>query len=156
MREGRPPTDSDYADGKRVGTKYQLLLRNYFPEGHWTQKLPPKVFASSDERAMLVLDAYKRLELQAGNGHADADDKAESAAAVQIKIDRFALLIFPTPPREGITPPQDAIILEAPQGAVLQFDDFRPEQGRIGQITRGPVPRPHHDPQQYARPRPGR
>ncbi len=140
VREGRPPTDSDYADGKRVGTKYQLLLRNYFPEGHWTQKLPPKVFASSDERAMLVLDAYKRLELQAENGHADADDKAESAAAVQIKIDRFALLIFPTPPREGITPPQDAIILEAPQGAVLQFDDFRPEQGRIGQITRGQFP----------------
>ena len=140
VRESRPLTDSDYADGHAVATSVQLLLRNYFPEGHWTQTLPPKVFASSDKRAMLVLDEYNRLELQAENGQADADDKAEPAAAVQIKIDRFALLIFPTPPREGITPPQDAIILEAPQGAVLQFDDFRPEQGRIGQITRGQFP----------------
>ena len=57
-------------------------------------------------------------------------------------IERIALLIFPTPPREGITPPQDAIILEAPQGAHLEFDDFRPEVGRIGQITRGEFPGP--------------
>ena len=48
--------------------------------------------------------------------------------------------MFPTPPREGITPPRDAIILEAPQGAQLKFDDFRPELGRIGQITGGQFP----------------
>ena len=59
--------------------------------------------------------------------------------------------MFPTPPREGITPPRDAIILEAPQGAKLQFDDFRPELGRIGQITRRPVSRPDHDSQRHAR-----
>jgi hypothetical protein len=140
VRESRRASPRDLDEGHQIVTKYQLLLRNYFPEGHWTQRLPPKVFASSDERAMLVLDAYKRVELQTGNDRTDADSTKGAAADVQIKIDRFALLIFPTPPREGITPPQDVIILEAPQGAVLQFDDFRPEQGRIGQIIRGQFP----------------
>ena len=41
-------------------TKYQLLLSNYFPKDHWSQMRPPKVFASSNEQAMLVLDDYKR------------------------------------------------------------------------------------------------
>ena len=58
----------------------------------------------------------------------------------QVDIERIALLVFPTPPREGITPPRDAVILEAPQGAHLKFDDFRPEVGHIGQITRGEFP----------------
>ena len=141
VREGRRANGQlNIADGHHVVTNFNCCCGIIFPKVIGRKQLPPKVFASSDERAMLVLDAYKRLELPAENGQADADDKAESAAAVQIKIDRFALLIFPTPPREGITPPQDAIILEAPQGAVLQFDDFRPEQGRIGQITRGQFP----------------
>ena len=80
---------------------------------------------------MLVLDDYKR--------HASDGDEAERSTT-QVDIERFALLMFPTPPREGITPPRDAIILEAPQGAHLEFDDFRPELGRIGQITRGQFP----------------
>jgi hypothetical protein len=71
---------------------------------------------------MLVFDDYRRED----DGRVD--------------IERFALLVFPTPPREGITPPRDAIILESAQGARLQFDDFRPERGQIGQITRGQFP----------------
>jgi hypothetical protein len=101
---------------------YQLLLSNYFPSGHWSQLQPPKVIASANEQAMLVLDDYER--------HDDG----------RVDIEKFALLVFPTLPREGITPPHDAIILEAPQGATLQFDDFHPERGRIGQITRGRFP----------------
>ena len=41
-------------------TKYQLLLSNYFPTDHWSQTRPPKVIASSNEQAMLVLDDYER------------------------------------------------------------------------------------------------
>jgi lipopolysaccharide export system protein LptA len=103
-------------------TKYQLLLSNYFPKDHWSQLRPPKVIASSSEQAMLVLDDYER--------HDDG----------RVDIERFALLVFPTPPREGITPPRDAIILESTQGARLEFADFRPERGQIGQITRGQFP----------------
>src|SRR5688572_22787707 len=80
------PADPD----EHIVTTYQLLLRNYFPKGHWTQQLPPKVFASSNEQAMLVLDAYKRVVLQTGKDRADDDGKKDSVAGVQIKIDRFA------------------------------------------------------------------
>jgi hypothetical protein len=117
---GKIPFDPDL--GGNSVSKYQLLLSNYFPKGHWSQTRPPKVIANGTEKAMLVLDDYKRHD----NG--------------QVDIDRFALLVFPTPPREGITPPRDAIVLEAPQGAKLMFDNFRPERGQIGQITRGSFP----------------
>jgi lipopolysaccharide export system protein LptA len=111
-------------------TKWQLLLSNYFPKDHWSQTQPPKVFASSNEQAIVVLDDYTR----------HAETSANNERYTQVDIKRFALLVFPTPPREGITPPSDAIILEAPQGARLKFDDFRPELGRIGQITGGKFP----------------
>ena len=136
VSEGRKPTESDIVGARESVTRYQLLLSNYFPNDHWTQQRPPKVFAGSNEQAMLVLDDWTRLDLPAGDRGATG---SESTAA-RIKIDRFALLVFPTPPRAGITPPQDAILLEAPQGATLQFDDFRPERGRIGRITRGHFP----------------
>jgi len=118
--------------------KYQKLLANYFPGDHWSQKSPPKVLMNGP--ALLVLDRYERF-----------DDG-------RINIPQFAVLIFPTPIDEGGPAPRDAIILEAPQGAELKFDDnFRLEQGRIGQITggtfRGPItirsdmdePGPHDD-----------
>jgi lipopolysaccharide export system protein LptA len=111
-------------------TRYQQLLSNYFPKDHWTQTRPPKVFASSDEKAMLVLDDYKRY----------AEQRVNNERFTQVDISTFALLVFPTPPRAGILPPRDAFILEAPQGAKLKFDDFRPELGRIGQITGGQFP----------------
>ena len=50
--------------------------------------------------------------------------------------------MFPTPLRDDVAPPRDAIVLEAPQGAKLQFDEFRPERGVIGRITRGEFPGP--------------
>ncbi|MEX0611723.1 MAG: hypothetical protein WD738_11170 [Pirellulales bacterium] len=122
MRDARRTTKAERKRLSQSITEYQLLLSHYFPKDHWSQTRPPKVIASSNEQAMLVLDDYKR--------HDDG----------QVDIERFALLAFPTPPREGITPPRDAIILEAAQGARLQFDDFRPERGQIGQITRGQFP----------------
>lgn len=117
--------------GKSV-TKYQLLLRNYFPEDHWSQKRPPKVIASATEQAMLVFDDFTR--------RARPGATPDQPATTLVDIDRIALLIFPTPPRDGVLPPRDAIVLEAPGGAHLEFDDFRPEIGRIGQILRGEFP----------------
>jgi hypothetical protein len=61
VRDSRRASETDIANGRQIVTQTQLLLSNYFPKGHWTQTPPPKVFGSSDERAMLVLDAYKRM-----------------------------------------------------------------------------------------------
>jgi hypothetical protein len=124
VREQRRISRDEANRAAQSGSHYQLLLRNYFPENHWSQARAPKVIASADEHAMLVLDDYTR--------HDDGE----------VDIARFAFLIFPTPPREGVLPPRDTIILEAPQGAKLQFDNFRPERGQIGQITKGSFPGP--------------
>src|SRR5687768_4600509 len=70
--------------GERPGdpnpvTKYQLLLSNYFPKDHWSQTRPPKVFASSNEQAMLVLDDYKR----------HAESHVNNERFTQVDIARF-------------------------------------------------------------------
>ncbi len=127
--------EADRADLDRAAksvSKYQRLLSNYFPPGHWTQVRPPKVFANSTETTMLVLDDYTR--------HAESGDKDKST---QVDIKRLAMLMFPTTtPHGDVVAPRDAIVLEAQQGGRLLFDDFHPELGRIGQITRGEFPGP--------------
>lgn len=139
MRSSGRPTRQDRQQGIQSLTKYQRLLANYFPPDHWSQRQPPKVIASSNEQAMLVMDDYERVVAPRTDSPASAAEQA-APVATQVTIKRFALLVFPTLPREGLTPPPDAIILEASQGATLQFDDFRPERGQIGQITRGLFP----------------
>src|SRR3712207_8006402 len=106
---------------------YTTLFRS-----HWSQLRPPKVFANSTGQSMLVIDEYTRHE-ETGEG----EDRA-----TQVDIKRFAMLMFPKPLQEGLAAPRDAIILEAQQGARLMFDDFHPEMGKIGQITRGEFPGP--------------
>jgi lipopolysaccharide export system protein LptA len=130
-RKARPSTEFEREDAAQGPTKYQRLLAHYFPPEHWSQQHPPKVFANGTEQTMLVIDDYTRRPL--------ADDKQD---LTQVEIKRFALLIFPTPPHGDVAAPRDAIILEAQQGAKLVFDDFHPEMGRIGQITRGEFPGP--------------
>lgn len=127
-------TTPSQADLIPTVTKYQRLLRAYFPADHWSQTQPPKVIGNSDERALLVFDEFKR---RPGSGQ-----NADGSPTTFVDIERIAFLMFPTPPREGITPPPDAIILEAPQGAHLEFNEFRPEVGKIGQIIRGDFPGP--------------
>lgn len=122
-KESTHVTSEDVNRANQAATKYQRLLANYFPKDHWSQLRPPKVIAGSNEQMMLVLDDYDR--------HDDG----------RVEIQRFAVLIFPTALRDGVAP-RDAIVLEAPQGAKLQFDVFRPERGEIGRITRGEFPGP--------------
>ncbi len=129
-REQQQPDEGEVKQAITSVTRYQVLLANYFPKGHWSQVNPPKVFASADEKAMLVIDDYKRHD----------EIRVKNDQYTQVDITRFAMLIFPTPPREGITPPRDTIILESPRGARLKFDEFRPELGRIGQIIGGQFP----------------
>lgn len=104
-------------------TRYQRLLAAYFSRDHWSQTRPPIVIESDTGSAMFVLDDWER--------HDDG----------LVELEHFALLIFPTPRQQSAAPPRDAIILEAPEGAQLQFDNkFRLERGEIGAIQRGEFP----------------
>lgn len=121
IRQSQHATEERRDLAEQAITKYQRLLAAYFPPGHWSLTRPPKVIESGP--VMFVLDDYQRRE----NGRVD--------------LSQCALVIFPTPRVDGVTPPRDAIILEAPGGAKLQFDDdFQPARGQIGQITRGEFP----------------
>lgn len=103
--------------------KYQKLLSAYFPADHWSQTRPPIVIENDAGTVMFVLDEYHRAD----NG--------------SVTLSHFAFLIFPTPRQQSPTPPRNAIVLESPQGARLQFDkNFRPERGEIGAIQRGEFP----------------
>ena len=99
------------------------MLAAYFPRDHWSQTRPPKVIENETGSVMFVLDDYER--------HDDG----------RVDLTHFALADVPHAAATSVTPPRDAIILEAPQGAQLQFDKhFRPERGEIGEIQRGLFP----------------
>ena len=132
MRERREVTRGELDRANEAVSKYQLLLSNYFPKDHWSQTRQPKVIANSTEQMMLVFDDFKRRP--------GGSQNADGSTTALVDIEQIAILIFPTPPREGITPPRDAVLLEAPRGAHLEFDDFRPEVGKIGQIIHGEFP----------------
>ncbi|MCA9241681.1 MAG: hypothetical protein KDA37_15830, partial [Planctomycetales bacterium] len=103
--------------------KFQKLLSAYFPAGHWSLSGKPIVIESG--QMMLVLDDYQR------------DDSG------RVDISRCAVLFFPTPRASRGAPPRDAVIVEAPEGAKLQFDrDFNPARGKVGRIVLGQFPGP--------------
>ena len=123
VKKTQPVTPPNYDVGGKSVTKYQRILAAYFPHDHWSQTRPPKVIENETGSVMFVLDDYER--------HDDG----------RVDLTHFALLIFPTPRQQSVTPPRDAIILEAPQGARLQFDkNFHPERGEIGEIQLGEFP----------------
>jgi lipopolysaccharide export system protein LptA len=112
-------------------SKYQLLLGNYFAKNHWSQVRPPMVLGPT-EQVLIVIDDYTR----------HAVGTSENDHSTQLDVKQFAMVMFPTPPHDGVVAPRDAIIVESQQGAHLLFDDFRPEVGKIGQILRGDFPGP--------------
>ncbi|MCH7752027.1 MAG: hypothetical protein IH898_07730, partial [Planctomycetes bacterium] len=95
--------------------KHRELLAAYFPVGHWTLTEPPKTIETGN--AMIVLDDYQ-----------PRDDG-------QVRVTKCVILFFPRPRERGEPPPRDAVVLEAPHGAVLQMDDaVRPGLGGMGRI----------------------
>jgi hypothetical protein len=122
----RPALSVDIEPGDpSVGSvsRYQRVLAAYFPADHWSLMRPPKVIENESGSVMFVLDDYER--------HDDG----------RVDLSHFALLIFPTARQPVGEPPRDAVVLEAPQGAKLQFDkNFRPERGEVGAIQHGEFP----------------
>jgi hypothetical protein len=95
--------------------KYRELLAAYFPANHWTLAEPPKSFDNG--QALIVLDDYK------------PEDDGE------VRVNKCAVLFFPTERVPGEEPPRDAVILEAPHGAVIQLDEgFKAGLTGIGRL----------------------
>src|SRR3954453_17068019 len=60
IQQQRRSSEEDRNRAAKAVTKYQRLLSNYFPKDHWTQTRRPKVFASSTEQAIVIIDDYTR------------------------------------------------------------------------------------------------
>ncbi len=117
--ERQEPTAST-ATRKPYATPHRVrkLLSAYFPVGHWTRAAPPKTLETGS--VMIVLDDYE-----------PRDDG-------QIRVNQCVMLFFPRARVQGEPPPRDAIVLEAPHGAVLQMDEgFRSGLGGLGRIQWG-------------------
>jgi len=98
--------------------KYRELLAAYFPVGHWTLGAAPITFEAGN--AMVVLDGYQ-----------PRDDG-------QVRVTKCVMLFFPKPRVRGEPPPRDAVVLEAPHGAVLQMDQgLQSGLGGMGRIQWG-------------------
>ncbi len=114
-------TEEQWSEGRAALARYQQLLSHYFPANHWSLTGTPKVIENG--QIMLVLQDYK------------PDDRGG------VELSSCAVIGFPTPRVPGTAPPSDAIILEAPTGAKLQFDEnFRPTRGQIGRLVAGYFP----------------
>ena len=95
--------------------KHRELLAAYFPANHWSLAAPPKSFDNG--QAMIVLDDYQ-----------PKDDG-------EVRVNKCAVLFFPSERVPGEDPPRDAVILEAPHGAVIQLDEgFRAGFSGIGRL----------------------
>ncbi len=111
-------TEQQRSEARQVLHRYRGLFAAYFPPDHWTLTNPPKTFESG--KAIVVLDDYQPKD----NG--------------QLRVNRCVILFFPTERIQGEPAPRDAIVLEAPHGAVLQMDEeFRPGLGGIGKFQWG-------------------
>ena len=108
--EAPPPREAPH--------KHRDLLAAYFPVGHWTLAEPPKTFETGN--AMIVLDDYQ------------PNDEG------QVRVNKCVILFFPRARVRGEAPPRDAVVLEAPHGAVLQMDDaVGPSLGGMERIQWG-------------------
>ncbi len=118
-KEAQQQLELDQLRVERKAThKHRDLLSAYFPAGHWTLQDPPKTFET--ERMMVVLDDY----------HPGNDGK--------VRVQKCVLIFFPRPRVQGAPAPRDAVVLEAPHGAVLQMDTpGLPGLSGMGRIQQG-------------------
>lgn len=116
--------DDEWEIGAHAVGRWQQMLRSYLPEGHWALTGTPQVYEY--EPMVLVLDDFRPVE------------------GGRVEITKCLLLAFPTPREPGSPPPRDAILVEAPDRAIIQFDrvegalDFT--SGEIGRPIAGKFP----------------
>ncbi|MFV2066620.1 MAG: hypothetical protein ACC645_06530, partial [Pirellulales bacterium] len=95
---------------------FRDLLDPYFPPGHWALDYPKVI--KSDQALLLLKDWHP------------GDDGL-------LKLDCCALIFFPSGGTGRLKSDRDAVILEAPQGATLQFDDLDLSRARLGKLEHG-------------------
>ncbi len=94
--------------------KHRELLAAYFPPGHWSLTKPP--ITAEVGQMMLVIDEIKQRTA------ADQVERGRSDDG-KLRVKKCTILFFPTGRVSGDPPPLDAVVLEAPQGAVLQMEE---------------------------------
>ncbi len=101
----------------RVGNRrYRKLFERYFPPEHWAHD-NPKVLES--EQVMLLIQEYRALP------------------GGRMELTPCVMLFFPKEEQRSEGEP-GAVILDAPRGAVLQFDEeFDLAQAKIGRLQHG-------------------
>lgn len=115
-------TDVEREESYEAFDRYRDLLASYFPEGHWSLTDPLPMVLLRD-RMMLVLKGRRR--------HDDGS----------LNWDRCAALLLPSDWEFGAPAPRDTVIVEAPGGVYLKFDEeFNPASGKTGQIIGGRFP----------------
>jgi len=107
----------DFAElEQQLGQHYRAKIGSYFPEGHWALD-NPKVLEG--ENGMLLVRDYQP----------QGDDIVE--------LKPCAMIFFPRK-REGTQPQSEAVILEAPQGALLEFEKGSDlSHARLGKLVHG-------------------
>ncbi|MEX0939153.1 MAG: hypothetical protein WDZ59_14930 [Pirellulales bacterium] len=105
-RVGTTSGGLDRSPARIYSGRYQKMFEAYFPAGHWARKRPMVI---ESNRAMLLIEDYKL---------ATSSRRREDEI---VTLKKCAIVFFPAPHTESLSPPRDAVILEAPQGAVLEF-----------------------------------
>ncbi len=110
-------TAAQREQASNVTRRYDALLATYFPADHWTRQ-NPKILES--DQAMLLIKDYETLE------------------GGRIALNPCLMIFFPEAREEGSAAPSDAVILEAPEGAILQFaNGMDLAQAKIGRLEHG-------------------
>ncbi len=109
--------------------KHRELLAAYFPPGHWSLTKPP--ITAEVGQMMLVIDEISQRSGVDQAAHVRPDDG-------KLRVKKCAILFFPTGRVTGDPPPLDAVVLEAPQGAVLQMEEsYQGGVSSLGHIQSG-------------------
>ena len=119
-----PPSQSSHASASGNGEelkaehKFRELLAAYFPPEHWSLTKPP--ITAENGQMMLVIDEFE-----------PKDDGT-------IRVQKCAILFFPSGREDSNQPPRDAVVLEAPQGAILQLEEsYRSGMTTLGRVQSG-------------------
>lgn len=114
-------TEAEWQGGRHAVGRYQKMLAHYLPANHWALTGAPQVYEYGP--LVLVLEDFQPIE------------------GGRIEISRSVLVAFPTPRDQGATPPRDAIVVEAPNPARIQFDELDAgldfSGGKIGKPVAG-------------------
>lgn len=123
-RKATAATEADWEGGGAAVRRYQKMLANYLPADHWALAGTPQVYEYGP--LVLVLDDFRPID------------------GGRVEITKSVLVAFPTPRSPNAPPPRDAIVVDAPDRARIQFDTSNNADGGDGKLdfASGQIGRP--------------